>query len=46
LRMCCNQSTCDPGKCCDKGKQPGNCTPEDIKICHGPNGPHSGKHPC
>jgi|GEM_PF-2510012 len=26
-------------KCCDKGKKPMDCTPEQVKACHGESKP-------
>lgn len=28
--MCCNDKVC-----CDKGKKVEECTPDQVKICHG-----------
>jgi hypothetical protein len=32
---CCEPSKKKPAECCDKGKRPGDCTPEEVKRCHG-----------
>lgn len=41
--MSCSKPGKEPAKCCDKGKRAEECTPEQVKACHGAK---CEKHPC